>query len=79
MLETARGLRHTPAVMKLKWILSFFVLLWSATSVSFYVGDDMSHCGEDAFQLARTNVGWKIIAIADTRRNEECQAPPANQ
>ena len=39
----------------------------------FFVGDELDHCGEDTFQLARTNLGWKIIAIADTRRDEGCE------
>lgn len=38
----------------------------------FYLGDDFSHCGFDAFQLARTGGGWKIFQIADTRRREGC-------
>lgn len=38
----------------------------------FYVGDDFSHCGYDAFQLARTGDGWKIFQIADTRRRQGC-------
>jgi len=42
---------------------------------AFYVGDRLSHCGDDAIQLAKTDVGWpgwKIIAIADTQRTEDC-------
>jgi hypothetical protein len=38
------------------------------TKYRFYVGTQFSHCGVDAFQLARTTEGWKIIALADTRR-----------
>ena len=37
----------------------------------FYVGETFSHCGVDAMHLARTASGWKIVALADTRR------PPA--
>jgi CubicO group peptidase (beta-lactamase class C family) len=42
---------------------------------AFYVGDRLTHCGEDAIQLAKTDLGWpgwKIIAIADTQRTEGC-------
>ena len=42
---------------------------------AFYVGDRLVHCGEDAIQLAKTDLGWpgwKIIAIADTQRTEGC-------
>jgi hypothetical protein len=42
---------------------------------AFYVGDRLMHCGEDAIQLAKTDLGWpgwKIIAMADTQRTEGC-------
>ncbi|HEU5169012.1 MAG TPA: Rid family hydrolase [Gemmatimonadales bacterium] len=39
---------------------------------SFYAGDRFSHCGVDAFQLAKTGGGWRIVAIADTRRRQGC-------
>jgi hypothetical protein len=45
---------------------------------AFYVGDRLTHCGEDAIQLAKTDLGWpgwKIIAIADTQRTEGCSPP----
>ncbi len=44
-------------------------------SYNFYVGRRLDHCGEDAFQLARTPNGWKIIAIADTQRRECAERP----
>jgi CubicO group peptidase (beta-lactamase class C family) len=43
---------------------------------AFYVGDRLVHCGEDAFQLAKTDLGWpgfRIIAVADTARTEGCE------
>lgn len=39
---------------------------------SFWRGSTFSHCGIDAFQLARQGSEWKIIAIADTRRTDGC-------
>lgn len=42
-------------------------------SYVFLVEGEISHCGEDTFQLARTNDGWKIIAIADTQRRQGCE------
>ena len=33
-----------------------------------YVDGKYNHCGIDAFQLVRTDAGWKIASIADTRR-----------
>ena len=38
----------------------------------FYADTTFTHCGVDAFQLARTPEGWKIIQVADTRRREGC-------
>jgi hypothetical protein len=34
----------------------------------FWFNDKYSHCGIDSFQLARTDDGWKIFSIADTRK-----------
>ncbi len=43
----------------------------------FYIGSRLSHCGVDAFQLARDATGWKIVALADTRRRAGCtEIPP---
>lgn len=38
----------------------------------FYAGPRFSHCGVDAMHLARTPEGWRIVALADTRRREGC-------
>lgn len=37
---------------------------------AFYIGDDFSHCGVNAFQLVLTEEGWKILHVTDTRRKE---------
>lgn len=42
-------------------------------SYVFLVEGEISHCGEDTFQLARTVDGWKIIALADTQRRQACE------
>lgn len=39
---------------------------------SFYLRDELSHCGVNAVQLYRTAEGWKIFHVADTRRTEGC-------
>lgn len=39
----------------------------------FYADSTFTHCGVDAFQLAQTPEGWKIIQVADTRRREGCE------
>jgi hypothetical protein len=38
----------------------------------FYVDDKFSHCGVDVFQLMKTDSGWKIIYVVDTRRKDNC-------
>jgi hypothetical protein len=38
----------------------------------FYLGQQFSHCGVDAFQLARYADGWKVVTLADTRQREGC-------
>jgi hypothetical protein len=38
----------------------------------FYVGERFSHCGVDAFILAKRGEEWRIIAVADTRQREGC-------
>jgi hypothetical protein len=42
------------------------------TDYSFYLGDQFSHCGIDAFQLFRGTEGWKIFQLTDTRRRTGC-------
>ena len=42
------------------------------TGYAFYRGTTFSHCGIDAFQLARTTAGWRIVSIADTRQRTGC-------
>lgn len=43
---------------------------------AFYLGDTLSHCGTNAFQLFRAVEGWKIIAVTDTRRRDGCPEIP---
>jgi hypothetical protein len=46
------------------------------TEYAFYIGDKLSHCGVDAFQLFRSSEGWTIFQIADTRRGADtCDFP----
>lgn len=42
---------------------------------AFYIGNKFSHCGVDAFQLHKSQDGWKIFHLADTRRKERCEIP----
>ena len=45
------------------------------TPYAFYLGDQLSHCGVDAFQLFKGEDGWQVFHIADTRRREGCEVP----
>ena len=42
---------------------------------AFYLGNQFSHCGIDAFQLVKREDGWKIFHLVDTRRKEGCTIP----
>ena len=46
------------------------------TEYTFFLGEKMSHCGVNAFQLFKSETGWKIIQITDTRRRNSCQTEP---
>jgi hypothetical protein len=41
------------------------------TPYELYANEKRQHCGVDAFQFYKTDKGWKIISIADTRRKCE--------
>ncbi|MEX2180564.1 MAG: nuclear transport factor 2 family protein [Gemmatimonadaceae bacterium] len=41
----------------------------------FFAGERFSHCGVDAFLLAKHHGNWRIFSVVDTRRREGC--PPA--
>jgi hypothetical protein len=38
------------------------------------IDGNVSHCGYDAFHLARIGGKWKIINVSDTFRREGCGA-----
>ena len=43
----------------------------------FYRGVEFSHCGTDAFQLAKTPDGWRVIAVIYTVQSPpECSLHP---
>ena len=44
------------------------------TDYTFYLGEKLLHCGVNAFQLFKSDEGWKVIHITDTRSREGCQA-----
>ncbi|MEM6831630.1 MAG: nuclear transport factor 2 family protein [Bacteroidota bacterium] len=45
------------------------------TDYAFYLDDQFSHCGVDAFHLVRQKGQWKIFHLTDTRRKENCDIP----
>ncbi|MBK8003071.1 MAG: nuclear transport factor 2 family protein [Gemmatimonadetes bacterium] len=47
-----------------------FASVW--VEYGFYLGGKFSHCGIDAFQLAKVGTDWKIVALGDTRRRQGC-------
>jgi len=46
------------------------------TDYTFYAGENMSHCGVNAFHLFHSEEGWKIFHLADTRTRQNCQTEP---
>lgn len=49
-------------------------MVW--TPYQLYYKGNFSHCGVNAFLLARLNGEWKIQHIIDTRRKDNCVATP---
>jgi hypothetical protein len=41
----------------------------------FHVGERFSHCGVDAFHFAKVGGTWKVTAIIDSRRQQDCWTP----
>lgn len=46
------------------------------TRYAFYLNDEFSHCGVDAFEFYKTEDGWKIVQLIDTMRRDDCWLPP---
>lgn len=42
----------------------------------FHLNGKFSHCGIDSFTLLKTDKGWKIAAISDTRETTGCAPSP---
>lgn len=43
------------------------------TEYSFYLGENLRHCGVNAFHLFKSDEGWLITQITDTRRKVNCK------
>lgn len=48
--------------------------LWAP--YDFWIDGELSHCGVDAFQLLRTDDGWRIAHVAYTVEREGCPDSP---
>ena len=48
--------------------------LWAP--YDFHLGERFSHCGHDAFQLARGDRGWYVTGLTYTVRTAGCTGPP---
>lgn len=42
---------------------------------AFFIDDQFSHCGVDAFHLVKKEGAWKIFHLVDTRRKAGCEVP----
>jgi len=49
------------------------VSIW--VDYAFYIDDQFSHCGVDAFHLVQIDGAWKIFHLVDTRRKVGCEIP----
>lgn len=61
-----------PVVMVNGALATVWVEYW------FFLGERFSHCGVDAFILARRPEGWKVVTVADTRVREGCPPFPGS-
>ncbi|MFC7357464.1 nuclear transport factor 2 family protein [Jejudonia soesokkakensis] len=43
------------------------------TPYEFWYNGTFSHCGANAFTIAKLEEGWKIIHLIDSRRRDDCQ------
>ena len=44
------------------------------TDYKFYVDEKFSHCGVNSIQLVKSEKGWQIVYIIDTRRKDQCKS-----
>lgn len=43
----------------------------------FFLGDSLSHCGENYFQWLREGERWLVVSVTDSRRRQDC--PPTDR
>lgn len=49
------------------------------TEYTFFLGKSLHHCGVNHFLLCKQNGVWRIAAITDTRRKNDCLATPPDE
>ena len=42
---------------------------------AFFFKGKFHHCGIDSFQLMKTDDGWCVVGLTDTRQKEGCRVP----
>jgi len=45
------------------------------TPYALYISDQFRHCGVNSIQMAYGDDGWKIVALTDSRRQDDCEVP----
>lgn len=48
------------------------------TDYSFFLGEELLHCGVNAFHLFHSDEGWKILQITDSRKKSQCRESVEN-
>lgn len=48
-------------------------MAYAWTEYTFYIGEKLSHCGVNVFEMIHLSDGWKIGGITDTRRTTNCK------
>ena len=73
---TAIGMPHVPVWDEQIWtkeIMVDGVMAVAWTEYTFYLDHELSHCGVNVFEFMKTDLGWQISSITDTRRRDNCQ------
>ncbi len=73
---TAIGTPHVPVWDEQIWTKEIMVdgvmaIAW--TEYTFYLDHQLSHCGVNVFEMMKTDLGWQISSVTDTRRRDNCQ------
>lgn len=52
------------------WVDGALAVAW--TPYNLFSNEQFVHCGVDAFTMVRTDEGWKVVQLVDTRVQEGC-------